>query len=525
MGLDCSRGITGDCCIDFVQNPIALELDDCYALLLNLNINHEMTTAMNSTKTSKKNKFLGVPFVKGDKINQDNQKVLIANLFLNPQITVAHVEYYLSQIEAGKMSIERLMKMSTKGLATIKSYKSLEYQFSDVMQTKIKQWFEVFGVPTGDDWAYIKKHHGLNREIFMKENVCLPMELMSFHSAKEMATHVKQYVICQDAAIEAFSVPVFLQNESRKKRLPFRMATPMVLIGRTGSGKSEMCFQFGQICECPIFHINSSEVVPTSWRGQHITDKLAQAIQNGMTIDELRYAIIVFDEFDKISHHGQRIVSDKGSDFDTDMMRDIMKLFETGQDLFLECGLNSNDYSTKGYRLPTDNLLVVFAGAFNGIENIVRKRVCPNNSIGFSKSTSSTPPVDDLLKLVTTEDLKEWGFMPELIGRIGNICVLNSLTSEMIYRIMTTAKNSVLQSHIEYCQQHNIKLKFTPKALRLIADEAYKSGLGFRNVKTLLSKCLNSLYYELRDEPEKNEVQTVNIDQDYIVKQLNLQTK
>jgi len=486
------------------------------------------TTAMNTkefTSTSEKNKFLGVPFVKDKKIKQDDQKELIANLFLNPQITVAHVEYYLSQIESGQMSIWRIMKMSTKGLATIKSYKSLESQFSDVMQKKIKQWYEVFGVPTDDDWAYIKKHYNLNLEVLMKEKASVPMGLMSFHSAKEMATHVKQYVICQDAAVEAFSVPVFLQNESRKKKLPFKMATPMVLIGRTGSGKSEMCFQFGQICECPIIHINSSEVVPTSWRGLHITDKLVQAIQNGLSIDELRYAIIVFDEFDKLSHHGQRIVSDKASDFDTDMMRDIMRLFETGE-LFLECGLNSNDYSTKGYKLPTDNLLVVFAGAFSGIEKIVRKRLHMNNEIGFSKPTSTAPSVDDLLKQVTIEDLAEWGFMPELIGRIGNICVLNSLTSEMIYRIMTTAKNSVLQSHIEYCQRHNIELKFTTEALRLIADEAYKSGLGFRNVRTILSRCLNSIYYELRDDVSgKKAMRTVSIDQEYIAKQLNLQTK
>ena len=80
-------------------------------------------------------------------------------------------------------------------------------------------------------------------------------------------------------------------------------------------------------------------------------------------------------------------------------------------------------------------------------------------------------------------------------------------------------------SHIDYCHQYHVDLHFTSGALHMIADIAYKSGLGFRNVKTLLSKCLNAIYYELSDVPGKQNMRTVNIDQDYIAKQLNLFTK
>ena len=257
-----------------------------------------------------------------------------------------------------------------------------------------------------------------------------------------------------------------------------------------------------------------------------IKDKYGPKFRNIVNRDNVidEYICVLFDEVDKIPHHDQKTASSSGKDFNTDIMCDLMRLLNSGEDLFLEDGFNQ-DGSPKGYKIPVDNMLVVFAGAFSGIEDVVRKRLHLNKSIGFSQVSASATGVDALLKQVTSEDLIEWGFMPELIGRIGNICALNSLTPDLIYAIMTNAKDNVLQSHIDYCHQYNIDLHFTPEALRLIADAAYKSGLGFRNVKTLLSKCLNPIYYEFRDETANTAMQIVNIDQNFIAKQLNLLTK
>lgn len=481
-----------------------------------------MKTNKNTPNNSKPEiKFFGLP-VRCSKTDRPAYEKLIASLFLHPQITSEHVKRYLDLLDKKIMSIDRLSKLIDSGVNNLLYYQSTGCNLSETMHDKIQDWVEAFGEPSTSDWDYLVKHYGIGRDDLMDFSIH-PTRTF-FHSAKEMATYVKQFVICQDEAVESFSVPVFQQNESKRKHLSFRIATPMVLMGRTGSGKSEMCLQFQRICDCPIIRINSNEIVPTSWKGLHLTDILVRAIKNGYTLDDLKYSIIILDEFDKIAHFNQKRAGENGTDFDSDMMRDIMRLFDSGQDLFLEDGFNP-DGSPKGYKLPVDNLLVVFAGAFSGIEEIVRKRLHLNKSIGFSQMASSATGIDALLKQVTSEDLIEWGFMPELIGRIGNICALNSLTSDMIYTIMTNAKDNVLQSHINYCHQYNIDLHFTPEALRLIADAAYRSGLGFRNVSTLLSKCLTPLYYELCDLSEKKEMQTVNIDKDYIVKQLNLFTK
>lgn len=122
-----------------------------------------------------------------------------------------------------------------------------------------------------------------------------------------------------------------------------------------------------------MIRINTSEIVPAAWKGLHITDILAREINNDVTIKDLEYAIIVFHEFDKLTHFGQKIVGNSGTDMDTDMMRDIMRLFETEHSLHLENGFDTHNMSTRSYRLPVDNLLIVFDGAFSGITEIIKK--------------------------------------------------------------------------------------------------------------------------------------------------------
>lgn len=484
-----------------------------------------------NTLTTSNAKFFGLPII-CSKTDRPVYERLIANLFLHPQITSEHVKRYIDQLSRRMLSIERLLRLTSDGVEGLLLNQSLGIDLSELMHDKIQDWIGALGEPTESDWAYLEENYNLGKESLMGERN--PMSQIDFHSPKELATCVKQYVVGQDRAIDMLSVPFFQQYESKRHGQPCLIKTPVLLIGPTGSGKSAIFQQFSRYCNCLVVPINSSEISGTQWKGTHMTDVILRTIKNKYgtqfknivnrdnVIDE--YICVLFDEVDKIPHHDQKIAGSAGTDFNTDIMCDLMRLLNSGEDLFLEDGFNQ-DGSPKGYKIPVDNMLVVFAGAFSGIEDVVRKRLHLNKSIGFSQVSASATGIDALLKQVVSEDLIEWGFMPELIGRIGNICALNTLTPDLIYAIMTNAKDNVLQFHIDYCHQYNIDLHFTPEALHLIADAAYKSGLGFRNVKTLLSKCLNPIYYEFRDEPVKTAMQTVNIDQDFIAKQLNLLAK
>lgn len=476
-------------------------------------------------------KFFGIP-VKCSKTDRPTYEKLIVNLFLHPQITSEHVKRYMDQLNRGIMPMERLFRLTANGADGLFLNQSLGADLSEIMHDKIHDWTDAFGELSASDWSYLEKNYNLNRQLLVGEGNKTPQ--VDFHSPKELAMCVKEYVVGQDKAIDMLSVPFFQQYESKRRGQPCLIKTPVLLIGPTGSGKSAIFQQFGRFCKCIVVPINSSEISGTQWKGTHMTDVILRTIKDKYgpkfknivnrdnVIDE--YICVLFDEVDKIPHHDQKIASSSGTDFNTDIMCDLMRLLNSGEYLFLDDGFNQ-DGSPKGYKIPVDNMLVVFAGAFSGIQEVVMKRLHLNKSIGFSQASASATGIDALLNQVTSEDLIEWGFMPELIGRIGNICALNSLTPDLIYAIMTNAKDNILQSHIDYCHQYNIDLHFTSEALHLIADAAYKSGLGFRNVKTLLSKCLNPIYYEFRDEPEKTAMQTVNIDQDFIAKQLNLLTK
>ena len=207
---------------------------------------------------------------------------------------------------------------------------------------------------------------------------------------------------------------------------------------------------------------------------------------------------------------------------DTDMMRDIMRLFETDHSLHLENGFDAQNMSARSYRLPVDNLLIVFDGAFSGIDEIIKKRLNIGRSIGYSQTQSNKYDGVNLQRLVTTEDLIQWGYMPELLGRIGECVVMNPLTSDVIYEIMTSAKDNILQSHVDFCSKNNVDLRFEEDAIRYIAAEAHKSGLGFRNVRTLLSKALNRLYYDMPEETSAKKKHVINISKDYVMQNINV---
>ena len=150
------------------------------------------------------------------------------------------------------------------------------------------------------------------------------------------------------------------------------------------------------------------------------------------------------------------------------------------------------------FRLPTNNLLLCFDGAFSGIEKIIEKRLNLCKHIGFSQSDKSTIKADgcsSLLQQLTISDLRSWGYIPELLGRIGLLLTTNPMTEELIYEIITTASENILQAHKSQCSNLGIELKFTEDALREIAKMAVKTESGFRSVKTILANLMEDVYF------------------------------
>ncbi len=461
--------------------------------------------------------YFGINIRKNKKFDVND---VCARLFICPHISPEHATKMLNMLVNGKLSIESFINKTNSYIEELSRQKGIGDDIPYIMNNKLAAWEKVFKAPIQKDYKYLEKKYGFTQNDLFGNTV--EESVAPVKSAKEMASFVKQYIKGQDEAIDKLAVPFFLHLDSKRKQYVSKLKAPVLIMGPTGVGKSEMFRIFGKVCDCPVIRINTSEIVPAAWKGLHITDILAREINNDVTIKDLEYAIIVFHEFDKLTHFGQKIVGNSGTDMDTDMMRDIMRLFETEHSLHLENGFDTHNMSTRSYRLPVDNLLIVFDGAFSGITEIIKKRLNIGRSIGYSQVQSSKYEGINLQQLVTNEDLMQWGYMPELLGRIGECIVMNPLTSDVIYEIMTSAKDNILQSHIDFCSNNNVDLVFEEDAIRYIAAEAHKSGLGFRNVKTLLSKALNRLYYDLPEGTNPKKKLIINISKDYVMQNINV---
>ena len=473
--------------------------------------------------------YFGINIRKNKKFDVNN---VAARLFICPRISPEHATKMLDMLVNGKLSIESFNDRTDAYIEELSRQKEIGDDIPYIMNNKLAAWERTYKAPTQKDYEYLEKTFGFSKEDLhgtttietakdtVKESVKDSTTLVK--SAKELASFVKQYIKGQDEAIDKLAVQFFLHLDSKRKQYTSKIKSPSVTIGPTGSGKSAIFRAFAKFCDCPIIRINLSSVKPEGWRGNHITDYFAHEIRSGVSVKDLEYAIIIFHEFDKITHYGCNITSDKGNDGDADMMKDIMRLFEEDDYLFIDTGIDPQTMKPATYKIPVNNFLIMFDGCYQGIEGIVKRRLNIGRTIGFSQPQKDQYDGVNLQTLIKVEDLQEWGYSQELTGRIGNVVVINPLTTDAIYAIMTSAKDNILQSHIDTFSQSNIDLKFSEDALLYIANEAHKSGLGFRNVKALLAAALNRLYFDMPECAGSEKKLVISISKDYVMQNINV---
>ena len=439
-------------------------------------------------------------------------KELAAWLFLAFNVTLEKVDTVIDMLKEGTLNEEHVVEKLKHDYVYI-----TEEIFISELQGRYEEWAKKYAAFTKREIDYLKKL-GISKEIFG----LVDAQDNQISSPESLAAKIKGYVKGQDHVIDTLSVPFFQHRMSMLGGYDLSFKAPSLIIGPTGVGKSEIIRRFCDVVGCNFIRINSSDVTPNSWRGLSIGQSIASQLGNPNEVSSLQYAVLVIHELDKIVTKNCRITSDASTDFSHDFQRDLMRLFETNHNLRVEYGIGC-DGKPEIYEIPISKMLIVFDGCFNGLEDIVKKRLNVNvrKSVGFNTEVNQKIEKQEYLKHVTGEDLITFGLMPELVGRLsGNLCVANKLTSDAIYDIITSAKENVLQSHVDYCSKFfNTKIAFEEDALRYISDMAYESGLGFRNVNTLLSSALNKFYFTLRPN-QSSRAKRVIIDKSYIVEQL-----
>lgn len=352
---------------------------------------------------------------------------------------------------------------------------------------------------------------------------------------KEIKERLDAYIIGQDKAKKTISVAVYnhykriraLAQESRE--LEYSKSN-VLLLGPTGSGKTLIARTLAEILDVPFAIADATTLTEAGYVGEDVENIILRLVQNAdYDIARAEQGIIYVDEIDKIRKTTGNVsitrdVSGEG------VQQALLKIVE---------GTVANVPPKGGRKHPnqeyikvnTQNILFIAGGAFVNLEKIIAKRL-GKGVIGFDTEAQNrafdATETNYLLSKVETEDLVEFGLIPEFVGRFNSIANCNELTLEDLVEILVKPKNAVINQYISLFAEDGVELAFTEDALKAIGAKAKKSDTGARALRMIVETLLMDLMYEVPSDPTIKHVTieeaTVNDDKPPIIKHSKEQT-
>ena len=350
----------------------------------------------------------------------------------------------------------------------------------------------------------IEQAHGivLEEQKFNNENnLVKPLNLKSPREIKEF---LDDYVIGQDQAKKILSVAVYnhykrILNESKSDNEVEIDKSNVILVGETGSGKTLLAKTIAKLLNVPFAIVDATVLTEAGYVGEDVESILTRLLQAADYNVELAEKGIVFiDEVDKIARKSDnpsitRDVSGEG------VQQALLKILEgTVVNVPPKGGRKHPDQ--KFVEVNTKDILFIAGGAFSGIERHIADRL-KKHVIGFKNE--ETKEVENLLDEVNSMDLKSFGIIPELIGRLPIITYLKPLDKEAMKAILTQPKNALLKQYQKLFELDNKELIITDETIDAIVDKANDLGLGARGLRSVTEDIFTDLMYNINDLPEK----------------------
>lgn len=323
-----------------------------------------------------------------------------------------------------------------------------------------------------------------------------------------------QYVIGQEHAKKVISVAVY----NHYKRVAAGTMddieiekSNMLMIGPTGSGKTYLVKTLARLLKVPLAIADATSLTEAGYIGddvESVLSKLLAAADND--VEKAQQGIIFIDEIDKISKKKSTTNRDVSGE---SVQQGLLKLLE-GADIEVPVGATSKNAMVPLTTINTRNILFICGGAFPELDKVVKARLSKKSSIGYGGELKDKYDNDpDILSKAAVEDLREFGMIPEFLGRLPVIFTLQGLTKDMLVQILHAPKNAIIKQYQKLLALDEVDLKFDDDALGSIAEKAMEKKTGARALRAIIEEFMLDIMYEI---PKDDTIGRVTITRDYI---------
>ena len=347
-----------------------------------------------------------------------------------------------------------------------------------------------------------------------KEPLIDPDKILPPHKLKEK---LDEYVIGQEKAKKAISVAVYnhykriLAGETFKDDDGVEIEkSNMLMIGPTGCGKTYIVKTLAKLLDVPLAITDATSLTEAGYIGddiESVLSKLLQAADND--VDKAEIGIVFIDEIDKIAKKN----SNRGRDVSGESVQQgLLKMLE-GSEVEVPVGATSKNAMVPLTTINTKNILFICGGAFPDLDEIIRQRLLKKSSIGFGAELKDKYEKSEVVSQVKTEDLRQFGMIPEFLGRLPIVVTLDKLTDEMLVQVLKEPKNAILKQYQKLLELDEVKLEFEDDALLALTKRAEARETGARGLRSIIEEIMLDIMYEI---PKDDSIGKVIITKDYI---------